>query len=306
MLSFKRILLVVAFSFCVAPQTHATTLLGPLGGSGLSGEYASASDSPFNGIVFSAFYLDDFEDGLLNTPGVTASSGQVGDPGLRTDSVDSDDGTMDGFGADGYSYWSGYPNPTGVTFSFDETILGALPTHAGLVITDSVVNTTVEFFDQLGASIAVFGPLNVRISLNTATDGDRFVGVVSQAGISAIHISDTGIAFEVDHLQYGVSASPNTLTLQEIITAIDSVDLGFFKNSNMQNILTKKINIIIELVEQDNYTEALDNLQNFVLEKVDGCAASDNIDNNDWIQDCESQDIVYPLIIEAIGHLESM
>ncbi len=47
-------------------------LIGPTGGTGLSGEYARASDSPFSATSFSWFYLENFEDHLLNTPGVTA------------------------------------------------------------------------------------------------------------------------------------------------------------------------------------------------------------------------------------------
>ena len=191
-----------------SPVYSATVLYGPSGGSGLSGEYASVSDSPFSSMTFASFYFDDFEDGLLNTLGVSASTGGVLGPTDKTNSVDTDDGVKDGFGADGFSYWSGFPNSAGVTFTFDSLALGKLPTEAGLVLTDSVTNTTVKFFDNLGDLIAVFGPLNVRIGANTETSGDKFIGVSNTNGISSIHISDTGNAFEVDHLQYGISSVP--------------------------------------------------------------------------------------------------
>src|SRR5437667_12544658 len=57
--------------------------------------YLSFNDSPLKGVDFSGgyFHLEDFEDLLLNTPGVTASAGDPFGPGGFTDSVDADDGT---------------------------------------------------------------------------------------------------------------------------------------------------------------------------------------------------------------------
>ena len=68
--------------------------------------YLSEADSPFNGYDFDSFYLENFEDGLLNVPGVSASTGSVVGPGGATDSVDGDDGTIDGSGTSGKSYLS--------------------------------------------------------------------------------------------------------------------------------------------------------------------------------------------------------
>src|SRR5438067_673727 len=77
--------------------------------------YLSFADSPFNGGSFGYFYLETFEDGALNTPGVTASAGSVTSPGSLTDSVDGDDGTIDGSGTAGHSYISG--TSTSLTFT---------------------------------------------------------------------------------------------------------------------------------------------------------------------------------------------
>ena len=41
------------------------------------GSYLSQDDSPFNESNFSFFYLEDFEDASLNTPGVSASGGHT-------------------------------------------------------------------------------------------------------------------------------------------------------------------------------------------------------------------------------------
>ncbi len=79
--------------------------------------YLSFSDSPFNGLSFDYFHLDNFEDGSLNTPGVGASSGSVVGPGGLTDSVDGDDGNIDGSGSLGRSFFFG-SGPAGITFTF--------------------------------------------------------------------------------------------------------------------------------------------------------------------------------------------
>lgn len=182
--------------------TIKTTLLGPLGGSGLSGEYASFEDSPFKGLPFSYFYLEDFEDGLLNTPGVTASAGQVLRPSWITDSVDADDGVVDGSGARGSDWFYSASGASTIKFSFDAGRLGGFPTHAGIVYTDGVGLVTFEAFGPDGTSLGIIGPVNLDDGAYTAmTRDDRFFGVINPGGISAIQIETIG--FEVDHLQYG-------------------------------------------------------------------------------------------------------
>jgi hypothetical protein len=93
----NSILVATALTFQGVTTTHAV-LLGPLGGSGLSGEYARSSDSPFSGVSFAYFYLEDFEDQLFNVPSVSASAGGVASvvfgPSSH-DSVDLDDGVLD-------------------------------------------------------------------------------------------------------------------------------------------------------------------------------------------------------------------
>src|SRR5439155_22008528 len=100
--------------------------------------YTSFNDSPLKGVDFSGgyFHLEDFEDLLLNTPGVTASAGDPFGPGGLTDSVNADDGTIDGSGTNGHSFFSG-SGSAGITFTLNKAVLGSLPTHAGIVWTDA-------------------------------------------------------------------------------------------------------------------------------------------------------------------------
>ena len=181
-----------------APQAVPTALLGPT-------SYTSYANSPFNGQVLSYFHLEDFEDHLLNTPGVTASAGQVTSiifPGY-IDSVDADDGVIDGSGSSGDSYFYS-PGSAGIDFSFDAAILGALPSHVGIVWTDGNGTTSFEAFDAANISLGVVGPIAIADGGNLgATAEDRFFGATHAGGISRIVIRNSSGGIEVDHLQYG-------------------------------------------------------------------------------------------------------
>lgn len=170
--------------------------------------YIKAADSPFSSGSFSYFYLETFEDHLLNTPGVTASAGGVTSVVFGAsvhDSVDADDGNIDGSGLAGDSFFSG-SGGSGIKFTFDAGVLGILPTSAGVVWTDGAGDVTFR----------VYGPGNVLLyqttlsglpdaSFNGETGEDRFFGYSSDGGISAVFLSNTSGGIEVDHLQYGAA-----------------------------------------------------------------------------------------------------
>jgi hypothetical protein len=181
-------------------------------------------------LSFSQFYLEDFEDGLLNTLGVTQVGGQSVTPagGAFTDSVDGDDGTIDGFGNNGRSHYT-TDGATGITYSFDASVLGTLPTHAGIVWTDlsDVADVFLEAFDQNSMSLGIInaGALNDGLSTGE-TPEDRFLGWENLSGISSIRIYQSGSDMEVDHLQYGILV-PEPATLGLMLMALS---LGFRRN----------------------------------------------------------------------------
>lgn len=188
--------------------------------------YLSAADSPFVALNIPGFQLEDFEDGLLDTLGVTATTGgTVIGPQPQADSVDGDAGGIDGSGADGRSLLS-LPDTPVLTFVFDAVALGGLPTHAGLVWTDvgfvtipdmpaGMDSAVFEAFDQADQLIATIGPSALGDgSTFGATGEDRFFGVRHDAGIAKISITMLNSQdFEIDHLQYGIAAVPLPGTL---------------------------------------------------------------------------------------------
>jgi hypothetical protein len=95
-------------------------------------------------------------------------------------------------------------------------------------------------------------------------------------------------------------------TLRSIIQVINSLGSTAFKNPNMRNALTNKINAVFQMLEQEDYSNALDKLENDILKKTDGCAQTGAPDNNDWILNCVSQGQVHPVLMNAIKLLRSM
>ena len=195
----RFVLLVFATLSGLAPSvTSAQTFLGPT-------PYLCKGDSPFiASINAGTTFLETFESGALTVPGVTASTGSVVGPGGLTDSVDCDDGTIDGSGTNGHSFFSG-DGASGITFTFHADVLGHLPTQAGIVWTDGAGTTTFEAFGPTGTSLGTIGPVSIADgSFSGTTAEDRFFGVTFAGGISAIKISNTSGGIEVDHLQYGI------------------------------------------------------------------------------------------------------
>ena len=163
--------------------------------------YLSAADIPVGLYAGgSPAALEDFEDGSLDF-GISASAGVIRGPGTATDSVDADDGSIDGSGLNGWQWISG-DGPTGVTFTFPSAF-----TAAGIVWTDGAGVATFEAFGpgmvSLGTLVAAVG----TVGTTGQTDEDTFFGVQDPNGIVAIKLSNSGLGavtgIEMDHVQYG-------------------------------------------------------------------------------------------------------
>jgi len=179
--------------------------------------YLSEADSPYlasNGGPFTLaspdFHLEDFEDSALDTPGVSGN-GQIWNV-ATTDSVDGDDGVIDGSGSDGISYALITNIDPFIEFSFNPVFDSAFPSHVGLVWTDGDPNVapvpvTFEAWDETGTTLGV-KQADLGDGTNAGTTAeDRFFGVFHAPGISRVRITNNennpNFGIEVDHLQYG-------------------------------------------------------------------------------------------------------
>ena len=228
------LLTISAAACCVSTPARAETiLLGPT-------PYLSAADSPFDlSGLGTTFFLEDFEQveppsrDPFRTPGIRETIGaQVWGSAIppfgQSDSVDSDDGVIDGNGSAGRSllgaplFVSGTSVAFGIRLEFDESVLGGLPSAVGFVLTDTGTGgfLSIEPFGRSGSSLT-------RVESFVLGDGeqlggtaeDRFYGVVDPRGIGSVEIIVGGPLdelpiLEVDHVQYGaVVPEPSTFVL---------------------------------------------------------------------------------------------
>jgi hypothetical protein len=191
--------------------------------------YLQAGDNPLTGPwVYS--HLETFEDGLPNTPGLSAIGGSALGSGALTDSVDADDGVLDGSGAAGQSWYSSGVLPS-VTFSFSAAALGTLPTSVGVAFTDigsrndgGAVGTdlaVIEVFDGGGISQGVLSFAFGDGTFVSATAEDRFVGATFAGGIGSIRVGfANSVDWEVDHVFYAAAVpepAPSALALAGLL-----------------------------------------------------------------------------------------
>lgn len=180
--------------------------------------YLSAANIPvgFYGSG-SPTFLDNLEDGKLDG-NLTGFGGAVLKPdaefGGFVDSVDGDNGAIDGNGSGAHSWFNGQ-GADGVRFSFGG---GILPTAFGLVWTDGSGTITFSALDGNGNSLGsqVFSGFPDDSILGTTAE-DRFFGVQFADGIKSIFISNSSGGIEVDHIQYGSmeASAPPTGTVPE-------------------------------------------------------------------------------------------
>lgn len=222
-----------------------------------------AVDSPFSALDFSQFHLEDFEDGLANTPGLVlpagANVGLQGMVGSTTflDSVFEDYGPDDGF-VGGSVFVDQGITPPPIVISFDDSVLGSFPTHVGVVVTDlqvyptviTVADVTVTAYDSGGLPLGAVTDPNFGDS-NTlgGTAEDRFFGFAGSVGIAKIEITSTKLLqIELDHIQFGtIKVAPDEL-LQELILTVADINLA----NGMSNSLDKKLENALDALLSEN------------------------------------------------------
>jgi hypothetical protein len=183
-----------------------------------TGPYLSLADSrlPF-AAPGTKLYLEDFEDGMFDAPGVVPNGGNttsfnVLGPGSAA-SVEN--------GALGHSLrsslgWQQDGTKTSTlyfsefTLDFDPLVLGTLPDSAGLVVTSFDSSATEFIFRAYDAAGDRLGEVEGN---TTGLTGNRFLGVTSPLGISRIHLItavwDAPSGFQVDHVQFRVTPEPS-------------------------------------------------------------------------------------------------
>jgi len=155
--------------------------------------------------------FEDFEDNSVD-PFIVEIMGEILPPNFSTgisnltDSVDGDDGAVDGVGNDAYSFFN---NGRSIHVSFASPV-----TSAGLVWTDgdpASAGVMLEAFDASGMSLGVFDYGDIGDDLITGqTAEDRFIGASSMDGIGSLTVTNLpgGNGIEIDHVHWQICEVP--------------------------------------------------------------------------------------------------
>jgi hypothetical protein len=185
--------------------------------------YRSAADSPFNlNGLGTTFFIEDFEDDIP-APGLEpeVASWPLGPLRIGGNSVDADDGVLDGLDSGGYSSFAysleacvGSACTFRFHWNFDAMAFGRYPTAMGFVLTansEATGKLRVYGLGNGGPEDATFDISGIVSAAFDATD-DLFIGVVNPLGIFDFTFEQLrqpipGATFgnaRYDHLQYGI------------------------------------------------------------------------------------------------------
>lgn len=144
---------------------------------------------------------------------------------------------------------------------------------------------------------------------NIAGRNTSFTADQSGAFIVSLVVNDGQVNSDPDTVTIVVTSRQDQLTqlLRQAIAIINSMNVTVFKNRNMPNTLTNKVNAVLQDIEKLRYQDGLDKLQEDVLGKFDGCAGVMGVPGkNDWVLDCGSQGQLSGPILQAISLLRSL
>lgn len=141
-----------------------------------------------------------------------------------------------------------------------------------------------------------------------AAQGTAFVPDLPGTYIVQLVVNDGFVDSDPATIQIeAVTLQTNVIRdIQNLQDVIANIDPDKFKNANMRNALLNKLNAVISNIVAGNYSDALDQLQNDVLGKTNGCAASSAPDKNDWILTCDYQTLVYTGLLAIISQVETL
>jgi len=153
-------------------------------------------------------------------------------------------------------------------------------------IADAGVNLCVPIgsavtLDGSGSHDVNLDPLTYRWSIVTKPEGSSAALVDPEASSTTFVADKLGIYVVSLVVNDGfVDSAPANVTVQsvscpgaavlklrEAIDAINAPPPESFKNPNMRNTLTNKINVVLSMIEEGNYAEALDKLSNDVIRR---------------------------------------
>jgi len=206
--------------------------------------------------------------------------------------------------------------PSLVTVSF----LNVKPVASPGTSQSAVVGTLVSL-DGSGSSDANGDPLTYKWNFVSLPAGSSLL-LADPTAVTQSFVPDLPGTYVIQLIVNDgfVDSDPGTIQIEVVTLAtrtirdiqnflqvpIIAMDAKVFQNANLQNTLLNKLNKVIANINSGNYQDALEQLQNDILGKADGCAKSGAPDKNDWILDPTAQNTIYPYLLEIISELEKL
>jgi hypothetical protein len=93
--------------------------------------------------------------------------------------------------------------------------------------------------------------------------------------------------------------------LEYAVDLVNGLDPAVFKNRSLQKNMAKHIGQALGQIDKAQYDGAREKLE-AVARQTDGCANDSEPDRNDWIQQCDAQDQIHPVLVHALGLVDEV
>jgi phage gp29-like protein len=93
--------------------------------------------------------------------------------------------------------------------------------------------------------------------------------------------------------------------LEYAVDLVNGLDPAVFKNRSLQKNMAKHIGQALGQIDKGEYDDAREKLE-AVARQTDGCANDSEPDRNDWIQQCDAQDQIHPVLVHALGLMDEI
>jgi len=97
-----------------------------------------------------------------------------------------------------------------------------------------------------------------------------------------------------------------TLNIRSLQRVIADLPPRAFRHPRLQDDLINKLNAVLGSIRAHEYRNALQQLRDDIITKVDGCATAGAPRRDDWIVNCSDQSIVYGRLLNIIAEVRAL
>jgi hypothetical protein len=145
----------------------------------------------------------------------------------------------------------------------------------------------------------IFNSTSVVSSFVPELPGTYVVQLIVNDGF----VNSSPVTVEIEVVRPGIELTREVRSLQKVIADLPPTA---FKHCKLQNSLLSKLNAVLHSIREHRYSHALQQLQNDILVKTNGCATAGAPDKNDWIVNCPDQSKVYTPLLNIIAEIRNL